>query len=60
MTYPLRVVAPGFNTGLNIRRVPSVIDDLNGGVEIIIDTTGMTITPTIFSAFYVMMSDNRR
>lgn len=58
MTYPLRVVAPGFNTGLNIRRVPSVIDDLNGGVEIIIDTTGMTITPTIFSAFYVMMSDN--
>jgi hypothetical protein len=48
MSYPFKEDYTGILNSLNLRRVPDVIDNLDGSVEIIIDPSFMTGTATLY------------
>lgn len=48
MSYPFKEDYAGTLNSLNLRRTPEVIDNMDGSVEIIIDSSFMTATPSLY------------
>lgn len=50
MSYPFKEDYTGTLNSLNLRRIPEVIDNMDGSVDIIVDSSFMTSSPTFYRA----------
>lgn len=50
MSYPFKEDYTGTLNSLNLRRIPEVIDNMDGSVDIIADSSFMTSSPTLYRA----------
>lgn len=48
MSYPYKEEYVGTLSSLNLRRAPEIVDNLDGSLEVIIDTSFMTESPTLY------------
>lgn len=48
MSYPFKEDYTGTLNSLNLRRIPEVIDNMDGSVDIVVDSSFMTSSPTLY------------